>query len=109
MHDDFGAFLRDQSPGPRTGRFWHHDDDGNAQLASRVGHGDAGIATGRRDETTGAAPRVFFAGEADAADLEGAGGLQGFELEPDGAFAVQAQGARVEQRGFDVQGHACSW
>ena len=109
VHDDFGAFLRDQGPGPRAGRFRHHDDDGNAQAASRISHGDAGIAAGRRDETAGAAPRVFFAGETDAADLEGAGRLQGFELEPDGAVAVQAQGARVEQRGFDVQGHACSW
>ena len=85
MDDDFGVLLADQALGQFGGRFRDHDDDGDLQLSPGVGDGDAGVAAGGGDEAGLSRPRVVFAGGADAAQLERAGGLQRVQLQPDRA------------------------
>src|SRR5512146_3158689 len=75
MHADFGALLLDQSFGPLRGGFRNNDYHWNGKKAAGIGYGDAGIPAGGGNETSGAAPGVFLAGQPDSTELERTGWL----------------------------------
>lgn len=104
MHENAGTGGGDAGADFRRGRFRHHDGDRHTERSARNGSCNAGIAAGGAENLARTLRHFVLAKQADAAQLEAAGGLQGVELQPERQAACAVVGSRPQKRCFNMQG-----